>query len=402
VNTYRFQIDLECPQCGAPVRLDEQDHVVQCGFCRTRHILHAEPYPCYYIPPRKKAYAHLTSIYIPYWRFKGLEFTLGVHKPAFKVIDQSICALNHKHLPLSLGFRTQTQPLKCMDEKLSGHCLPPEMSYKQIFRQLSGQSEKKVHIGEILYLIFMPFYQDKESMIDGVSGKVLPSFTPPSLTNLTMPKIRHEFTPGLCPNCGWRLKGETTSVVLPCTHCDRFFLMHQKKLRQISVLTDTASEKTDRMMPFWRFEIQTSQLDLTTRADLVKLANLPRVPTEKEKSSRLHFYVPAFKINPKLFLRIGRQVTVSQMPWSAEHPMPESTVHPADLSIEEGFQAIFPLIMELSARRQATWAALKTERLKLKSFSLAYLGFRKSGSELIQDTLGTSLPASAVRFGRQL
>ena len=40
------------------------------------------------------------------------------------------------------------------------------------------------------------------------------------------PAYHLEFTPGLCPNCGWDLKGETDSLVLHCSNCMSFWLIY--------------------------------------------------------------------------------------------------------------------------------------------------------------------------------
>ncbi|HAR49918.1 MAG TPA: hypothetical protein DCR81_07460, partial [Smithella sp.] len=51
VNGSNFQIEQQCPQCGAPIILDEADRILSCKFCRTRVYLAAEDIFRFYIPP---------------------------------------------------------------------------------------------------------------------------------------------------------------------------------------------------------------------------------------------------------------------------------------------------------------------------------------------------------------
>ncbi len=404
VNTCNFKIDTQCPQCGAPVVLGEADCIIKCDFCRTRHILHAHPFPCYYIEPRKEKNTKSRIIYIPYWRFKGLEFSLGEKKPEFKVVDHSCRAVRDDRFPVSLGFRSQTQTLKFFHQTLPGFFRPPDITQKDMLKRISEEdtAKKKVHIGEILSLIYMPFFQDNDMIIDGLSGKILAEEPAGALPDQKTIEIHRKFTPGLCPNCGWDLNGKTTSFVLHCTHCEQFWLIHHDKLNTIKVTVEHIEKNTDIMMPFWRFQIKFKTLALSTYAHLITFANLAKAVQKEDEKQPVYFYIPAFKINPKLFLRIGRQATMAQINVSAMGEWPKADFHPADISIEEGFQAVFPMLMEICANKRETWAVLKHERLKLSAFSLSYLSFQKSGSEFIQNTLKTTLPASSLRFGEKL
>jgi hypothetical protein len=170
-------------------------------------------------------------------------------------------------------------------------------------------------------------------------------------------------------------------------------------------LTVTALDSpspTDLQLPFWRLQVEFKALACSTPAHLIKMANLPRAITKAHERQPLHFYVPAFKISPKLFLRAGRQTTLAQPEPSRIRTVPDKKFHPVDLPLEEGFQAILPLVMDLCVRKQETWDVLEKERLKLTSANLTYIPFQTLGSEVVQETLGFSLPKNSLKFGRQL
>ena len=46
-----WAVELQCPQCGAPVTLEEADRILACAFCRVRLLLIHPGYPQYYLDP---------------------------------------------------------------------------------------------------------------------------------------------------------------------------------------------------------------------------------------------------------------------------------------------------------------------------------------------------------------
>jgi len=402
VKGYNFKIDLQCPQCGAPAVLNETQYIIKCSSCGTCNIIHAHPYPCYYMEPNQKKYADLKIIYIPYWRFKGLEFTLGGNIPRFRVNDISSIAVQKTSLPPALGFHSQTQRLKFVHKGINGVFIQPEISRKNILHQIGGNSDRKVYIGEILSLIFMPFYLDSHTLYDGLTGNKLAVEPPDTDAGKKPPDYNLKFTPSICPNCGWDLKGETDSLVLHCDNCMSFWLVRNRKLNRINALFFSSKKDIQLQVPFWRFHIEFSTLQLSTRANLIKTANIPKIIREKDIQQILYFYIPAFKLNPKLFLRIGKQVTMAEIEPAEVEIIRNDPFHPVDLPLEEGMQAVAPILMNLCSNKEGTWKILKHEKLKLRSCSLAYMPFHAAGSEYIQDTLGFSIPKNSLKFGRQI
>ena len=74
MNGSNFQIEQQCPQCGAPIILDEADRILSCKFCRTRVYLATEDIFHFYIPPAEGISEPI--YFIPYWRIKGLSYTI--------------------------------------------------------------------------------------------------------------------------------------------------------------------------------------------------------------------------------------------------------------------------------------------------------------------------------------
>ena len=393
---------MHCPRCGAPVVLDETECIVQCAFCKTRHILHTDPFPCYYLEPGPEAPQGHETLYVPYWRFKGMEFSMEEFSPGFRVIDHSCPAVNKKGLPPSLGLRPQTRPLKFIQKDTEGVVLPPEISGKTALKQMAGGGDDKVYIGETLSLVFMPFYRNSGVICDGLSGNPLLLCSMPSTdlpTDKKSPDHHLSFTPCLCPDCGWDLKGRTDSLVIHCSNCATFWLIRNKKLNRLETHFADSGMDTKILMPFWRLKVEFNLLTCSTYAHLIKIANIPKVVQEEHEKQPLYFYIPAFKINPKLFLRIAKQMTLAQIsPAPAAKPT-EIEFHPTDLPLDEGAQAVFPALAEMAGHRKETINSLKKEKLKIHAFSLIYISFQESGSEYIQKEMGISLPKNALQKG---
>lgn len=63
-----YTVEQECPQCGAPIELEETDRLLECPYCRVKSFLHAPGYLQLVLPhkaPDKEI------LYAPYLRFKG-------------------------------------------------------------------------------------------------------------------------------------------------------------------------------------------------------------------------------------------------------------------------------------------------------------------------------------------
>lgn len=423
VKSSNFQIDIQCPQCGAPIVIQETVHIIECPFCRVRSILSVEPFPCYYFEPHQEKLSNMSLVYIPYWRFKGLEFALAKHHVSYRVIDNSWKAVKNLNIPASLGLRSQTQKLKFIQPGTKGIFLPHEISRKEIVRHMdndydianiisgtsSKQTKKKqvyVHIGEIISLIYLPFYKTKSEIFDGFTGNKInfsPGLEKQIFSKGQLPEYNYSFQSGLCPNCGWDLTGASDSLVLVCKGCLRAYRISRTGLKPFKVQCGSIDADTDILIPFWKLAVKFTKLQLKKYADIIKLANLPKAILNEHKTKDFYFFIPGFKINPKLFLRLGKQVSLLQpdsIPFKTQ--LPRLDFYPGDLPLQEGLEAVLPILMELCKRQKGFWEILVKEKIKLDKYSLIYLPFTKTGSEYVQPELKFSIPVNSLKFGRTL
>jgi hypothetical protein len=116
-----WQIEQQCPQCGAPVTLDETDRLFLCGYCRTKlYLASAGPFR-YYIPPPPQPGRKI--LFVPYWRLKGLAYRMADLELQQRFVDTNILALDTAGPPASLGLRPQAMKLHFVSDKTEGRFL---------------------------------------------------------------------------------------------------------------------------------------------------------------------------------------------------------------------------------------------------------------------------------------
>ena len=65
-------------------------------------------------------------------------------------------------------------------------------------------------------------------------------------------------------------------------------------------------------LPFWKLTVQAAGVALETFADLLQATNQPLVIQPRHRERKLIFWIPAFKVRPSTFLRLGKNMTLSQ------------------------------------------------------------------------------------------
>jgi DNA-directed RNA polymerase subunit RPC12/RpoP len=112
VNGSNFQIEQQCPQCGAPIIIDETDRILSCKFCRTRVYLATEDHLRFYIPPAEGIPE--TIYFIPYWRLRDFLTPWKKRTSVFLIryFDANFLSFDLSSLPYSLGLRPQAMKLK--------------------------------------------------------------------------------------------------------------------------------------------------------------------------------------------------------------------------------------------------------------------------------------------------
>ncbi len=392
-----FKIAHQCPQCGAPAELTETTRLFQCGFCRVKSFLLEKGFFRYVLPDAAPPETPL--IYVPYWRFKGMAFHCVENDIGHRVVDVSLLAVSEPGLPESLGLRSQALKLRFLTPETGGRFLRPTRPMKEAMDQFEQRyapaSRHPVHqsfIGECLSLIYAPVYVDGCVMDAVLNQPVCPGGAdaegiPPDIAERAgdPPGRNLRFVPALCPGCGWDLSGEEDTLALACFNCDSVWHAGSRRLDRLPFGHIPDSQPNRDYLPFWRIRADVSGLILDSRADLVRVANLPVVARPEWEEAPFHFWVPAFKVSPQAFLRIAQGLTVAQPAEKPAPSLPKGTLHPVTLPVTEAVESLKMLLAAFIRPKKKLSTRLAHMDIRPKSALLVYAPFERGHHELLSE-----------------
>jgi len=403
-----WHIEQNCPQCGAPVVLEESDRILTCPFCRTRLYLANTGHFSYHIPVVSKQDGEV--IYIPYWRLKGAAFSASLSGLAHRFVDTNAVAVKLDGLQPSIGLRPQTLKLHFTTGDTPGRFIaadrPLEEALPPTARKAAGAFSHNF-IGETVNRIYSPLILRNGRLYDGVLDKPYPPAKPDFMGNLLSrtapPEGGIKFIPTLCPHCGWDMEGEKEAAVMTCGNCHSAWALHGQIFEKVpaAVVSADQNEKTV-YLPFWRMKTRIVRIGLSTRADLIRIANLPRAITPELEKTPLYFWSPAFKINPNLYVRLCRQMTVLAPCGKEREELPARNIFTASLAVDEAREGITVNLAGLIVDRKRFYPLLADLVASLDEYRLEYHPFSSNGRELVHTEKGISVDLTALSFGMKL
>lgn len=409
-KNFNVLIDHQCPQCGAAATLEETDHLFTCEFCRVKSYLLSRVYR--YILPHKPGEGK-NLLYLPYWRFKGMLFSCLADKIRHRVVDVSYQAVNSGHFPISVGLRSQAMRLRFLSPESEGRFLHPDLPYREMlgiiekrFRKgLAGPVFLQDFIGERLSMLYSPFYVN-DRIYDAVLNRPVSKPLPEDFDHRTLPggrpKWRLQFVAAQCPECGWDLEGDRDSLALNCRNCQSVWHAGKRKFLKIKFAHVPASHTQVVFLPFWRTRAKVSGVSLNTQADLIKLANLPKVVQEPMRERPFYFWSPAFKVRPRDFLRLARRGTLAQPGGRRVAELPQGELYPVTLPVTEAVESLKVTLASFMKPERKLRPRLGEIELRPKSFALIYLPFDVRGSELSYAALRLRLNRNNLRYARRM
>lgn len=391
--------------------MDETDRLFACEFCRVKSYLVAEDVFRYMLPGNTPESRNL--IYFPYWRFKGLWFACDGKGIQYKFVDVSRQAVASPLFPVSLGLRSQALKLRFVTPETAGRFLQPTQSFAQAAQGFEGRLDKTsaspalhhVHIGETISLIYAPFYI-RNCIYDAVLDQ-------PTATALTedfdvyqlpaeSPNWPIHFISTLCPSCGWDLDGKRDSLVLLCKNCISAWYPVGKSLKKIKFGKYQVSGGDVIYLPFWLIRPEISGIDLNNYADLVKIANIPKAIQPGWEDIGFQFWVPAFKVRPKIFLQLSKSMTLSQLHPEPKAELPEHRHHPINLPLAEAVESLKINIAGFVRPKSILPDILQEIEVTIKGFELVYVPFLDKHHEFIQPDLQFAMNKNILALSTNL
>jgi hypothetical protein len=347
-----------------------------------------------YVLPHPAA-GNKNIVFFPYWRFKGMLFFCGPSGIENRFVDVSHQAIASPYFPISVGLRSQALKLRFATADTEGRFLRPRQPFEKIaatFEQRFGRSLPKpilhqTHIGETLSLIYSPFYV-KDTLYDAILDKPVTPALPEGFdidgSAADQPQRHIRFIATLCPNCGWDLEGERDALVLSCKNCNSSWYPVGKKLKQLKFARIPGQHDNTVYLPFWRIRAAISGINLDSYADLIKVANLPMIVQSGWNEIPFRFWIPAFKVRPRVFLRAASNITLSQPHQKLIAELPDTRFHPTTIPVEDAAETLLITLADFIKPRSSLLDALPKIQIDAKSFTLVYLPFNDDHHELIQ------------------
>lgn len=404
-------IEYQCPQCGAPAILKETDRLFACEFCRVKSYLIQDNFFRYMLP--HAAPENKDLVFFPYWRYKGMLYSCVESGIQHRFIDVSHQAVESRYFPVSLGLRSQALKLKFVTPDIRGIFLKPSLSLKDVMNILEHRFSTSLtnpifyqsHVGDTISLIYSPFYEEKK-IYDAVLNTPVSPILPDDFEVGSLPGGRPDwgtrFIPTLCPGCGWDLEGRRDALVLHCRNCNSIWRPSKKGFKPLKFATMPARDEHILYLPFWRIKTEVTGITLNSYADLIRVANLPIAVQKNWKDKEFRFWSPAFKIRPRVFLRLGRNATLSQPNEELIKDLPKGRLHPVTLPMEEAAESLVVNLASFMKPQKELLPMIKDVQIKPKSYLLVYIPFVEQHNEFIQPTLYLTLNKNQLSLASNL
>ncbi|MEA3359784.1 MAG: hypothetical protein U9R17_10345 [Thermodesulfobacteriota bacterium] len=406
-----FTIEQKCPQCGAPIEFEETDRLIRCPYCDVENYLFAPGHFRFVLPDKASG---KEIIYAPYLRFKGNVYFCQGQTVGYRIVDITRIGLPFKGIPVSLGLRPQAMKMKFMTGDTEGSFLNFTLKAKDIISNaarlssasLTGKIFHRAYIGETLSIIYLPLFVNNGRLFDAILNRPIYRLTQgQDISELTIkkkPQWKIHFIATLCPQCGWNLEGERDSVVLNCNNCDSAWEVSKGKFVRVNLLFIEGQGKETVYLPFWKIRAKVKGLEINSYGDFMRQTNQPRVPQKKWENQAMYFWSPAFKIRPKVFLRLSSQVTVSQTCFKAKETIHRKDLYPVTLPGTEAIQGLKIVLAGSAINKEKVLPLLPSIKFDIKELTLAYLPFTDARHEMVQQHIGISINKNTLNYGRYL
>ena len=370
----------------------------------------------YVLPSGAPPDQHL--IYIPYWRFKGMLFSCLPSEIKNRFIDVSHQAIGSPHFPFSVGFRSQALKLRFAPGEVTGRFLTPVLGLDAVVDQFIERFSRdlpkpilhQAQIGEAVSMIYAPYYMKAggrlyDAVLDQpATGTLAEALDLDAFAGGDSP-FRIDFLATLCPHCGWDLEGSRDSLVLACRNCHRAWKARGKRLTELK-LAHLPSSGKDKVLylPFWRIAADVSGIPLATYADMVRAANLPRVPQPQWEKIGFRFWGPAFKVRPQFYLRLTTAVTLSQPvdKLAPQLPPPGYLTHPVNLPLAEAVETLKLNIASFLTPRERVVDILPHIEIAARKFLLVYLPFEERHHEYVHTGMNLAIHKNQLQLAHNL
>ena len=410
-------ISHSCPSCGGPVEMDEADRLTVCPYCEVQNYMAGGSMLRFVLPDTVPDHIDRSSIfYFPYLRFKGNIYTCIGREVGCKVLDTTHQGLDARMLPPSLGLRPQAMKIVMVHKGMTGRFVKRSTSpaavlqkaenlARSVIDSVEDQLYHRAFIGESVSCLYLPVYIDNDRLHGGVLNRVLgPAEDWFFDTDKLMDFNKHwlpSYLAMICPHCGDSMQGEPDSLIVTCFNCETCWAERDGSFARVGYeLVEGRAEDT--YLPFWRFEVTSTGIEMDSFADLLRVTNQPVVVRDAHHNRRLQFWIPALKIRPKVFITMAKGATLSQLKFPEGAVHLERNIKRPTLPMKEALQAVKSVLAETSMNKKDVLPMLSEMKLSAKDTRLVYLPFKDRSHDLVQRHSPLAVSKSVIRTARRL
>ena len=422
-----ISVEQSCPSCGAGILLSEDDRLIRCEYCEVSNfrVGGGMRYTLPLALPRNLDPKHV--IFLPYLRLKGALFNIDASGVRHKIIDTTCSGVRDTDMPASLGLKPQAMKVNPVVASTSGLFVPQQLPMKDIFSHaikiteiFASKKEKasvlhRSFIGETVSRIYQPYFVQAGKMYDAVTGRaagpadVLRKYS----ANATPSKSKWEpvFISTLCPACGGMLSGERDSLVLKCENCQKAWEEFKGRFQDVPYTITPSRLDNAHFLPFWELDIG-GHSDIKSFGDYLRFTNQPLVVLDRFNSIPLKIFIPAFKVNPKAYLQLAAQVTMSQLKLADAHDVVNGLTvsvrlhkgnhYPVTLASTEAIQSIKPVLGATTIDKKRSLPEIRHLRISISQARLNFLPFTQMSHDWVQEATKATVSSAALKYGRRL
>ncbi len=155
-------------------------------------------------------------------------------------------------------------------------------------------------------------------------------------------------------------------------------------------------------LPFWRIKAKLSGIKLESYADLITIANLPRVIQSGWNDIPFRFWIPAFKVRPKVFLHLATHTTLSQPRENLISKLPDAGIYPTTLPIQEAVESLKLTLADFVKPRRTLVARLRDIQIDAKSYTLVFIPFTEGHHEFRQPDFQLTINKNVLALSKNL
>jgi hypothetical protein len=175
-----------------------------------------------------------------------------------------------------------------------------------------------------------------------------------------------------------------------------------RKLKQLKFARIPDSGGDILHLPFWRVRTEISGISLQSYADLVRIANVPKAMQNGWDEIPFRFWIPAFKVRPRLFLRLASHLTVSQPREELMPELPPNRIYPSTLPVKEAIESLEIALADFMKPRQKMMERFDNIHIDAQSFTLIFVPFNEEHHEFIQHDYQVAINKNVLAHSKNL